>query len=349
MRDKSLLRSIVSFLLAFLMTFSCMPVYASWYHDMVQGSGGGSGGSAGNWSTTWVGEEFIRCSIWFFEGGIEAGNEPMIIGLPTDVRHPKYTSPNYGLPRYYSEPQKNQNTARYYNVEGGDFQEGSNYYNMVMPNLVPGKTKEEFEANQGNTSLEFPILFTANGVNGGSNGVDALEYFSNYSVKNELLASVQGNKYGSPEGSKGEWQGIENIESGTYTVGSASKSGQYIILLEPGFFGKMNGNPAGFTFRDCISMHEAGGFFRGCVDPPRNTANSLRVTDSMWETSLGLSPSGGYGGELPGGPGVLTNMDILNAARKDLGAGVITCSPSVGQIPVIHYYYDVSQHIEKFV
>lgn len=158
---------------------------------------------------------------------------------------------------------------------------------------------------------------------------------------------MQGNLYHNPEGSGGKWLGIEDLEAGVCKDEDGSiLSGQYIILLEPGFFGKMNGNPVGFTFRDCISMHEAGGFFRGCVDPPRNTANSLRVTDSMWETSLGLSPSGGYGGELPGGPGVLTNMDILNAARKDLGAGVITCSPSVGQIPVIHYYYDLSGGID---
>ena len=80
MNTKKILQSIVSLVIAFIMMFNCIPVYANWYHDMVQGSGGGSSGTKGQWSTKWNVEEFIRCSIWFFEGGIESGSNPIPIG-----------------------------------------------------------------------------------------------------------------------------------------------------------------------------------------------------------------------------------------------------------------------------
>lgn len=209
---------------------------------------------------------------------------------------------------------------------------------MVMPNLPAGKTKEEFEANQGNASLEFPILFTVG--EGGNNGVDAKEYFSNYAVKNELLASVQGNKYNSPESSGGCWQGIDDMESGNYNVGDGStKSGQYIILLEPGIYCSTSGVSAAFTFRDLIKLNEVNDILHKFVNPVKNCAHSLRVTDpTMWVNSLGLTSNGTV--DTLGSP--LYEPSQLAEGSKKLGAGVITCSPSVGQIPVINYYYDLT-------
>lgn len=341
MNNKRYIQGIISLLVAFMMLFSCIPAHADWYHDMAQGSGGGSSGTKGSWSTVWVEEEFIRCSIWFFEGGIESNSNPRSVGLPTDVRHPKYSSLRYGSPQYYSNPEDNQNTARWYNVDNGEFIAGiGDYYNMVMPNLPAGKTKEEFEANQGNASLEFPILFTVG--EGGNNGVDAKEYFSNYAVKNELLASVQGNKYHTPEQSNGRWVGIEDMESGIFNTEAGSISGQYIILIEPGIYCSTSGVSAAFTFRDLIKLNEVNDILHKFVDPVKNCAHSLRVTDpTMWVNSLGLTSNGTV--DTLGSP--LYEPSQLAEGSKKLGAGVITCSPSVGQIPIINYYYDFSSGV----
>ena len=339
MNTKKILQSIVSLVIAFIMMFNCIPVYANWYHDMVQGSGGGSSGTKGQWSTKWNVEEFIRCSIWFFEGGIESGSNPIPIGYPTDVRNPKYTTLTYGTPQYFSDFIENNNTARWYTIKNGDFTPGEgDYYTWVMPNLPAGKTKEEFEANQGDTSLEFPILFTA------GNGVNALEYFSNYAVKNELLASVQGNEFKSPEESGGCWQGIGDIESGIYNVGGGvTKSGQYIILLEPGIYCSTSGVSAAFTLRDLIELNKVNDILHNFVDPVKNCAVSLKITDGeMWKNSLGLTADVGI--ESLSSP--IYEASQLELAKQKLGAGVITCSPSVGQIPVIHYYYDLSGGID---
>lgn len=339
MKNKNLLRNIVSLMVAFIMLLSCTPVHADWFHDMIQGGGGGSGGTAGKWNTTWVGEEFIRCSVWFYEGGKDSGKEPIAVGYPTDFRHPKYTSPNYGLPVYFSNGIGNQNTARYYNLDGDRFIPGSDYYNMVMPNVAAGKTKAEYEANAGNATLEFPILFTANGANGGNNGVDALDYFSNYIVHNNILASVQGNKYTNQQEANGCWQGVDDIESGIYhNEKGETKSGQYIILIEPGIYCKMNGSPAALTFRDCIALNRANNLLHEFVDPPKNCANSLMVGED-WLSSLGLTGDAGIDQLTT----PIYDADKLDKASKRLGAGVITCSPSVGQIPVINYYYDLTE------
>jgi len=77
------------------------------------------------------------------------------------LRSPKYASLRSGTPVRFSEAKDNQNTARHYNFDKGDFQPGSHYYGAVMENAVPGETKEEYEANKGNATLEFPIIATA--------------------------------------------------------------------------------------------------------------------------------------------------------------------------------------------
>lgn len=336
MTNNKLIKNIISLLVAFIMTFSCIPVYAD--RD-TQTGGGGSGGTAGKWSVTTKtgGEEFIRCSIWFYKGGINVDKNPTPVGYAIDLRSPKYASLRSGTPTMFSDATENNNTARHYNFDGRGYEAGSHYYGAVMENAVPGETKEEYEANKGNATLEFPILFTANGANGGNNGVDAKEYFSNYIVHNNLLASVQGNRFGTPEQANGQWQDIDDMESGIYHEKKGDLNGQYIILLEPGIYCKMNGSSAALTFRDCIALNVANNFLHQFVDPPQNCANSLMVGED-WMSSLGLTGSAGIDQLTK----PIYEQSKLDEASKKLGAGVITCSPSVGQIPVINYYYDLT-------
>lgn len=339
MNNKKWTQSIISLLVAFIMIFSCIPVYAD--RDTQTGGGGGSGGTGGSWSVTTKtgGEEFIRCSIWFYKDGINVDKNPTPVGYAIDLRSPKYASLRSGTPVRFSEAKDNQNTARHYNFDKGDFQPGSHYYGAVMENAVPGETKEEYEANKGNATLEFPIIATAD-RNIEATGVDSDAYFRHFDVYNKLLWYVQANKYGDAASSGGEWQDVSNMENGIYVNSlGESLSGQYIILLESGVYCSINGTSAALTLRDMISLHTGpGGLLSQFADPPRNCANALYIVKD-WSDSLGLN---GESGENQITGHVRDNLELCKAK---LGANIITFEPGEGQIPVINYYYDFSSGV----
>jgi len=310
-------------------------VYAD--RDTQTGGGGGSGGTGGSWSVTTKtgGEEFIRCSIWFYKGGIDVDKNPTPVGYAIDLRSPKYASLRSGTPVRFSDATENNNTARHYTLGNGRFEPGSHYYGAVMENAVPGETKEEYEANKGNATLEFPIIATAD-RNIEATGIDSDAYFRHFDVYNKLLWYVQANKYGDAANSNGEWQDVENMENGVYQSVSGTESGQYIILLESGVYCSINGTSAALTLRDMISLHTGpGGLLSQFADPPRNCANALYIVKD-WSDSLGLN---GESGENQITGHVRDNLELCKAK---LGANIITFEPGEGQIPVINYYYDLT-------
>lgn len=338
--NKKLIRNIISLLVAFIMIFSCIPissVFADEDRDTQTGGGGGSGGTAGNWDIKVVGEEFIRCSIWFYEGGIKVDKNPIPVGYAIDLRSPKYASLNYGSPSIFSDAKNNRNTARHYNFDDGSFTPGSQYYGAVMEPAVPGETKEEYEANKGNATLEFPIISTSD-RNIEATGVDSDAYFRHFDVYNKLLWYVQANKYGDAANSNGEWQDVENMENGVYQSEDGTLSGQYIILLESGIYCKAKGTSAAFTLRDMINLHASNNMLSQFVDPPKNCANALYIVQN-WSDSLGLN---GESGENSISSRVQDNLQLC---KDKLGVNIITFEPGAGQLPVINYYYDFSSGI----
>lgn len=345
MKQNKFFSKLLSLLMVFVMLISVAPTQlalAAGGNDVNQGNTGDGGGA---WSGTikWNEEEFIRTSIWFAEqndeGKVDWNNPEYVqqIGVTMDLRHPRYLNPRYGTPTVYSnyDSDNGGNTSRGYKMQLEEKQKhtyisGNNWgkRQMTVSAKAPGKTKEEAAKNQA--TMQFPILHTDH-----KNGVDAREYFTSYSVYNELLFACQSRDPDLTQTSPA-WQGVDEMEAGIYRDSEGKYHyGQYMILLEPGLFCSMNGQSAALTLRDMMIMYKNGSnILTQLLDPSRNVANALYVKESWGMFNLkGGSPLGEH----------VYVRENQERCWDSLGASIVWFDPAKQQqLPVINYFYDLS-------
>lgn len=343
--------SFISMLLCLVMVLTMIPTSVFGYTDAGTNDGGGNSGGSYSGTNVWVGEEFMRVSLYW--APIPSNGEPdwkhgavTQIGVSVDIRSPVFERLNYGLPKSHGDFSQGElgsnNTSRAYNHPTAQVKlkldNNSTYYQAVMGPLTPGKTEEEFKANGANESgktLQFPVLYTEK-----KNGIDPKDYFEHYSVHNELLYILQDRKW--PQSEAEYWVNPIDFRDGLLPDGMGGKrEGQYVFCIESGVYGNNRKSGSfGFTLREILQMGGSSiinDLGSKAIIP---MANSLFVHDN-WDM-LGLYGIG-YSQTVPNFRG---DANWASAWNK-LGAAVIEFKWQPKGLPVVEYYYDFEDGVIK--
>lgn len=342
---------ILSFILCLVMAFSLLPINGVFaIDDINKGDGTGGDGTDSSYPNRGVGEEGLRVTLFWvpLKGGQpdwSSRDNIVQIGTTLDLRSTEFEKLNYGIPTIYGDFTDAKNSAKEYRMDGNNkfnANSGSAYNQKTIPNLVPGKTHAEYEKNAGKATLQFPILFTSK-----ENSTDPLDYFRHWSVRNEIMFSIQEAKWGSRENAP-YWVEAGDLETGMRpTDMGARKPGQYIMIVENIIFFKSDGIPAVVTLREAIRLADTGSSILGDMATPiTNMANSLYLTKD-W-SMLNLWGATGINGEGNNGatnqiPAKSIKANKILADQK-LGVGIIefTAAKQVG-IPIVNYYYNLKE------